>query len=158
MKLIILLFLPLALFGADPCALHDSFWKHVYKPERLTVQAKCVTVTGVIVDATAGKRKDGLRHESDGDTHGWLKLDPGQAKWYLNAGNRTHEGGNLVFEAVCSYPVKQEDAVSACHNWKSPLVIPPVGTHVKITGTWVQDDNHAKWFEVHPVFAIEVIE
>src|SRR5689334_14624329 len=66
-------------------------WSHVYKPSRLIVKAKLVTVTGVIVDATRGKHRDGVRHEADGDCHGWLKLDPGQEK-YLNAGNMSVEG------------------------------------------------------------------
>lgn len=142
------------IFAADPsCAKYSEFWEHVYNPTRLTIQSKCVTVTGVIADATAGKRKDGVRHEADGDTHGWIRLDAGQSK-YLNAGNKSHEGGNLVFEAVCSFPVSQSDASGACKAWKSPLTLPPVGSHVRITGTWVMDDNHAKWFEIHPVFAI----
>lgn len=143
--------------AADPCSQHDQFWKHTYKPERLTVHKACVSVTGTVVDATAGKRKDGQRHESDGDNHGWLKLDPGQEK-YLNDGNRTHEGGNLVFESPCSYPVKQADALAACKGYQSPVKIPPVGSHVRITGTWVMDDNHARWNEIHPVFAIEVLK
>jgi hypothetical protein len=143
--------------AAPACSKHDAFWAHVYKPERLAVQEECVSVTGTIVDATAGKRKDGVRHEPDGDTHGWLKLDSGQTK-FLNAGNRSHEGGNLVFEVVCAFPVSQEDAVEACQSYKNLVKIPPVGSHVRITGTWVKDDNHAKWFEIHPVFSIEVLD
>ena len=139
------------------CSLHDVFWQHTYKPDRLTVQEKCVSVTGTIVDATAGKRRDGVRHEADGDTHGWLKLDPGQEK-YLNAGNQSHEGGNLVFEVVCAFRVKQEDAIEACKDYENPVKIPPVGSHVRITGTWVMDDNHARWNELHPVFEIQVLE
>src|SRR2546427_12610970 len=36
-------------------------------------------LTGTIGDATATQRvkqPDGVRHEGDGDTHGWLKVDP----------------------------------------------------------------------------------
>jgi len=139
------------------CSQHDSFWAHVYKPQRLEVQEPCVSVTGVVVDATAGKKKDGVRHESDGDSHGWLKLDPGQEK-YLNAGNRADEGGNLVFEVQCLYKVTQADAIDACKGWTNPLKLLPVGTHVRMTGSWVKDDNHAKWFELHPVFSIEAVK
>jgi hypothetical protein len=46
----------------------DSLWKHVYNSRRLIVKQKCVAVTGMIVDATHGKRKDGVRKEADG-TH-----------------------------------------------------------------------------------------
>jgi hypothetical protein len=152
-RLIIALFLEvllaLALFGQD--------WSHVYNPQRLIVKAKKATVTGTIVDATHGKKKDGVRHEADGDCHGWLKLDPGQEK-FINEGNKSDEGGNLVYEIVCLYPVTQSDAKAACKGYKSPIHLAPVGSHVKITGSWVQDTNHAKWLEIHPVSAIEVIK
>src|SRR5437764_1045158 len=32
----------------------DSLWQHVYHPSRLLVQQDCITVTGVIIDATGG--------------------------------------------------------------------------------------------------------
>jgi hypothetical protein len=131
----------------------DSLWHHVYKPERLMVHKMCVTVTGTIVDATHGTRKDGVRHEPDGDCHGWLKLDPGQEQ-YLNDGNISHEDGNLVFEIVCMFHVSQEDAKRACAGYQNKVDLLPIGTHVCIDGTWVTDDNHAHWFEIHPVSAI----
>jgi uncharacterized protein YgiM (DUF1202 family) len=52
----------------------------VYHPKRLIVKQECISLTGTIVDATATQRKkqlDGTRHEPDGDTHGWLKVDAG---------------------------------------------------------------------------------
>lgn len=137
-----------------PC--DESLWKRVYKPERLQVHSRCVSVTGTIVDATHGKRKDGVRKEADGDCHGWVKLDGGQEK-YLNAGNMSGEDGNLVYEVVCLFPVSQKDAVSACKGYKNKVKLAPIGSHVRITGSWVKDDNHAKWFELHPVSSIEVI-
>lgn len=134
----------------EPC----GPWDHVYKPERLSVIQPCVTVTGTIVDATHGKRKDGVRHEADGDTHGWLRVDPPFRK-LLNAGNRSAEGGNLVFEVVCYFPVTQKDAIQACRGYRSTLTVPPVGSRVEIRGTLVQDMNHARWIEIHPVASIE---
>jgi hypothetical protein len=134
----------------------ETLWKHVYRPDRFVVQEKCVTVTGTIMDATAAEnqhRKDGVRHEEDGDTHGWLKLDPGQEK-FLNDANRSAQGGNLVFEVVCKYGVKQQDAKAACVGFKSAVKIPAVGSHVAITGVWVLDTEHEKWFEIHPVTSI----
>jgi hypothetical protein len=135
----------------------DSLWQHVYNPQRLLVKQDCITVTGTIVDATANQTKhraDGMRHEPDGDTHGWLKVDP-QFASLLNAGNG-HEGGNLVFELICHYSVSQPDAKPACVGFKDTTVIPPVGTHVAIRGTFVQDKDHQKWNEIHPVSAITV--
>ena len=113
-------------------------------------------MTGTIVDATHGKRKDGVRKEADGDCHGWLKLDSGQEQ-FLNAGNKSDEENNLVFEIVCMFPVKQADAVAACKDYVNPIKLPKVGSHVKMTGSWVMDDNHAKWQEIHPVMSIEVL-
>ena len=136
----------------------DGSWQHVYHPSRLLVKLDCVTVTGVIVDATAGQshhQTDGVRHEPDGDTHGWLQVDS-QFASMINAGNTSDEGGNLVFEIVCHSPVTQPDAQSACAGFTDHTTILPVGTHVAITGTFVQEKNHKKWNEIHPVSRIQV--
>src|SRR5580704_12113578 len=133
-----------------------SLWNHVYHPLRLVVKQQCLAVTGTIVDATAGKKADGVRHEADGDTHGWLKLDP-QFENLLNAGNISDEGGNLVFEIVCKFPVTQQDAKAACANYTDQVSLPPVGSHVQVLGSLVQDTFHAKWMEIHPVTRITVL-
>jgi uncharacterized protein YgiM (DUF1202 family) len=143
----------------------DGLWKHVYNPSRLLVKQDCVTVTGVIVDATAHQSQheadgvrheaDGVRHEADGDTHGWLKVDSQLAN-LINDGNTSDEGGNLVFELVCHSTVSQTDAKPACSGFVDHTTIPPIGTHVAITGTFVQEKNHAKWNEIHPVSKIKV--
>jgi hypothetical protein len=135
----------------------DTLWQHVYNPHRLIVKQPCIAVTGTIVDATNGREPDGVRHEPDGDTHGWLKVDP-QFEDLLNAGNMNNEGGNLVFEIVCKFvPPTQVDAKPACQNYQSSIVIPPVGTRVRIVGTYVRDTNHAQWMEIHPVTSITVL-
>ena len=138
----------------------STLWSHVYKPTRLVVKQQCITVTGTIVDATANESQhepDGVRHEADGDTHGWLKVDP-QFEDLLNPGNISNEGGNLVFEIVCMYvPPTQADAQPACKGYKSTLKIPPVGSHVEIVGSYVRDTNHAQWMEIHPVTSIKVV-
>jgi uncharacterized protein YraI len=133
----------------------DGLWQHVYHPQRLLVKQQCVTVVGVIVDASKGREPDGARHEADGDTHAWLQLDAAY-KDMLDAGNTSDEGGNLVFEIVCHFTVKQADAKPACAGFADHTVIPAVGTHVEITGTYVQDTNHARWNEIHPVSKIVV--
>ena len=135
-----------------------SISAHVYHPQRLIVKQECISVTGAIVDATATQTKkqlDGTRHEPDGDTHGWLKVDPGLEN-LLNSGNLNDENGNLVFEIVCHYSVTQTDAKPACNGFKAHTMIPKAGTHVAIRGTFVQEQNHKKWNEIHPVTSIEV--
>ena len=134
-----------------------TLWDHVYNPQRLIVNQKCISVTGTIVDATNGKRSDGVRKEADGDTHGWLKVDP-QFKNLLNAGNMSDEGGNLVYEIVCKFKVTQADAKQACPlTYHNPVQLPAVGSHVQIVGTYVQDTYHAKWMEIHPVSQVTVV-
>ena len=140
--------------GAGAC--DATLWNHVYHFTRLIVKNACVTVTGTIVDATSGRKADGVRHEADGDTHGWLQLDP-QYKDMLNAGNMSDEGGNLVFEIVCRFPVTQKDAKSACKGYSDHVQLPPVGSHVSVVGSYVQDTFHAHWNEIHPVTSISVI-
>jgi hypothetical protein len=108
------------------------------------------------VDATGGKQPDGVRHEKDGDTHGWLKPDT-EFQNLVNAGNVSDEGGNLVFEIVCRFPVTQADAKAACQGYTDHVTIPSVGSHVRIVGSYVQDTFHAKWMEIHPVTSITAI-
>jgi hypothetical protein len=67
-----------------------------------------------------------------------------------------NEGGNLVFEIICKYPVTQPDAVDACKNYQNQVNIPAVGAHVRIVGVYVQDSFHAQWMEIHPVTSITV--
>ncbi len=133
-----------------------TLWGHVYRPERLLVKSPCVTVTGTIVDATHGKRKSGVRREQDGDCHGWIRLDPGQDQ-FLNEGNIKAEEGNLVFEIICMYPVTQKDAIEACKGYTNKVKLLPVGSHVQFTGSWVQETNHDRWMELHPVSSITFI-
>ena len=142
---------------ADTC--DSNLWNHVYHSYRLMVKQPCIAVTGTIVDATATQRvrqPDGVRHEGDGDTHGWLKVDP-EFQNLLNAGNMSDEGGNLVFEIICRFPVRQKDARSACQGYTDHVALPPVGSRVRIVGVYVQDTFHAKWNEIHPVTSITVI-
>jgi Bacterial SH3 domain len=142
---------------SSPTGCDATLWGHVYNPERLIVKQKCILVTGTIVDATNGRRSDGVRKEADGDTHGWLKVDT-QFKNLLNAGNMSDEGGNLVYEIVCKFKVSQADAKGACPlTYHTSVQLPAVGSHVQIVGSYVQDTNHAKWMEIHPVTKITVI-
>ena len=147
---------PLAITSTPGAQCDDSLWTHVYHPARLIVKQQCIAVTGVMVDATNGKEPDGVRHEADGDTHGWLKLDPEFVN-LLNAGNISDEGGNLVFEIVCKFPVTQPDAKTACQGFTNQVNLPAVGSRVRIVGSLVQDTFHAKWIEIHPVTSIAVI-
>jgi hypothetical protein len=52
--------------------------------------------------------------------------------------------------------VKQADAKPACAGFTDHTTIPPVGSHVAITGSFVTEKNHGKWNEIHPVSIIKV--
>ena len=137
----------------------SSISAHVYHPNRLIVKQECIEVTGTIVDATATQSKhqtDGTRHEHDGDTHGWLKVDSGFEN-LLNSGNTNDEGGNLVFEIICRFLITQMDAKAACQGYTDQISLPPVGSHVRIVGRFVQDTFHGQWNEIHPVTSITVV-
>jgi hypothetical protein len=122
---------------------------HVYHPDRLQVLNPCLTASGTI----AFERK-----EADGDYHIGLALDA-QYAGLVNACNSTcmngAERGDLVLEPVCELPVTQADAVNACAGYHNPLVVPPVGGHVSVTGAYVLDLDHG-WTEIHPVMALAV--
>src|SRR6266567_5829046 len=133
----------------------ESLWAHTYHEQRLQVIERCASVTGIVIDASHGKNKDGCRHEADGDGHCFLKLDPSQEK-YINEMNVKNENGMLVFEPECRYRVTQEDAKQACKNWKQGLRLAPIGAHVRITGAAVLDTQHGH-LEIHPLTSIEVI-
>ena len=136
----------------------SSISAHVYHPNRLILKQECISVSGTIVDATATQSKhqtDGTRHEHDGDTHGWLKVDSGFEN-LLNSGNMNDEDGNLVFEIICRFPITQIDAKAACQGYTDQVMLPPVGSHVRIIGRFVQDTFHGQWNEIHPVTRIAV--
>ena len=149
---------PTSAAHVDPSNCSADLWAHTYHPARLQLHDECVTVTGTIQDATAPQSRhqaDSMRHESDGDTHGWLKVDP-QFEWMLDPGNMSDENGNLVFELICHYKISKNStaALDTCESFQDAQTLLPIGTHVEITGRFVLDTNHAHWNEIHPVSII----
>ncbi len=130
--------------------------RHVWSPQRLKVLAACKTVTGVV---------DLIRlPEPDGDTHVNIKLDPGQESLIHRPGvapdssgdynNTRFQHGDLVTEAVCQHQVLLPNAKAACAGFHDTIQIPPVGTHVEVTGVYVLDQDHG-WTELHPISIIK---
>jgi len=124
-----------------------SLWDHVYNPTRLQVLDKCMAVTGVIAESDA---------DPDGDQHFLMTLDPGQDRLLMKK-NAKKKGGNLVLEIVCVNPVQLKKARAACPGYTNHVPVPPVGAHVKVTGTFV-NDTHNNWTEIHPVSKVETIK
>jgi hypothetical protein len=107
----------------------QSLWDHVYNPE-IKVVDSCKTVSGVI---------ESIKVERDGDCHIRLKMDPQFAN-LVNSANVNGQLGDLVVEPICQNPVSQQDAISSCQDFHQDISVPPVGTHVKVTGSYVLDN------------------
>jgi hypothetical protein len=122
----------------------ETLWNHVYNPTRLQIVERCKTVTGTI---------DSIKVEADGDFHIRLKVDP-QFTSMINTANANGQFGDLVLEPVCQNPVTQPDAIAACANFHQNISIPPIGAHVTVMGSYVLDQDHGGWAEIHPVSSI----
>jgi len=125
----------------------QSLWSHVYNPSRLQVVEPCKTVSGII---------ESIRTELDGDYHIRLKPDP-QFSDLINSANVNGQYGDLVLEPICVNPVTQLDAISACQDFHQNIVVPPIGSHVQVTGSYVLDSQHGRWAEIHPITSISEI-
>lgn len=134
--------------SAAPPVCDQSLWNHVYVPERLKVVNPCMSVTGVIESVEA---------EPDGDYHIRVKLDQ-QYSNITNVSNKIFQHGDLVVEAICAHETSESDARAACAGFHQDLKIPPVGTHVKVIGSYVLDRAHFDWAEIHPVTSITPID
>lgn len=124
----------------------ESLWNHVYHPWRLNVISPCITVSGVI---------DASRVERDGDVHILLHPDSQFAN-LTNQANVDSQSGDLVLEPVCVHQPTQPDAVASCQNFHDNISIPPVGSHVVVSGPYVLDEQHGGWAEIHPITSISV--
>jgi hypothetical protein len=125
----------------------ESLWNHVYNPSRLQIVNSCITITGTI---------DSIRAEKDGDLHIRLSVDS-QYSHLINQANKDKQFGDLVLEPICVREVTQASAISACQNFRQNIDIPHVGTHVKVTGSYVLDHEHSHWAEIHPITSIQEI-
>jgi hypothetical protein len=132
--------------NAASTACDETLWDHVYHSYRLHILAPCITVTGTVA---------AIRHESDGDDHIEIAVDPGY-EWTLNSENIFRQGGHLVVEPVCENIVTQRDAITFCSGFYPQLAIPSIGDRVRITGPFVLDTDHG-WQEIHPVASFQTM-
>ena len=118
--------------------------RFVYNPDRLSVQAACLHVTGTV---------EAVRKEADGDLHILLALDPPYAH-LLTPANQGEELGDLVVEPVCVRSVTQADAEGTCAADPDPLTgpFPVIGERIWIEGRYVFDLDHGGWAELHPLY------
>jgi hypothetical protein len=117
--------------------------QYVYSPDRLTVKAACVRVSGHI---------DAIREEADGDLHILLRLDAPYRR-LLTSANQGEELGDLVVEPICVHQVTQADAIASCRANPDPLQnLPHTGMDVWMEGRYVLDTDHGGWAELHPLY------
>src|SRR5713101_725549 len=136
MKHLVLLFLVASLGVVSASLSPDSpvcrkgrqtFWPHVYRPDRLKIIAQCFTISGTV---------EHIGRPRDGDTHIGLNLDPA-FEHTLNDGNRQYQHGALVVEIVCAYPVTLKVAKASCETFHNPLGVPRAGDHIIVVGPLV---------------------
>ena len=65
--------------------------------------------------------------------------------------------GDLVIEAVCINNITRKKAMGACRGYVNHVILPEIGDHVKVTGSYVID-SHNGWAEIHPITKIEKIK
>ena len=123
---------------------NQSLWRHIYQPKRLTVIDICKTVSGTIVNHM---------RMADGDFHIRVKLDP-QFENILKSANYAQQDGYLIVEPICQTPPRARAAAPFCENFHQNINIPPDGAHVSIIGSYVLDEEHDRWAEIHPVTSI----
>ncbi|GAC1424619.1 MAG: hypothetical protein NVS1B13_15860 [Flavisolibacter sp.] len=132
--------------GNDTGACNQHYWSYVYNPARLEIVDKCKTVTGIIEESSPNE---------DGDQHMLLRLDKGQ-EHLVNEKNLNKKQGDLVIEAVCANKVLRRKVGNTCEGYINKILIPQVGQHVSVTGSYVID-SHNGWAEIHPIMKLKIL-
>lgn len=126
----------------------QSLWNHVWSPERLRVVSPCITAVGTI---------ESLEKQTDGDFHIGLKPDP-QYEFLLNSASMKGMGGNVNVEPICMQEkIKESEAKNTCGDFFQNISIPAIGSHVRVTGAFVIDEEAGGWTEIHPVTSFVLI-
>lgn len=137
-----------AIAQPDTLQCDQTLWSHVYAPARLQIVNACSSMTGVVQNE---------HRNDDGDVD--IRVTPdAQYEALLNDANRKDLNGALQVEAVCQGPIKASvpAAQDACGAYRGSVIVPPVGAHVAVVGSYVRDTNHG-WMEIHPVTAITIL-
>ncbi|MFL6342544.1 MAG: PKD domain-containing protein [Nitrososphaeraceae archaeon] len=111
----------------------------------------CITVVGKVI----------WTHyiNTDGDANFNVKLDSKYNSLLTPANNSPKFNGAIHVEVVCQGPNKSTDPVKI-NQCKSPKYdgpifrLPPVGTRVQVTGTYLLDVNEGGHAEIHPAYSI----
>jgi hypothetical protein len=96
---------------------------------------------------------------TDGDANFNVKLDSRYNSLLTPANNSPTFNGAIHVEVVCQGPNNSKDPikVNQCKNpeYNGPIFyLPPVGTRVQVTGTYLLDANEGGHAEIHPAYNI----
>ena len=98
------------------------------KDERQPKYNYCITVSGNITNQDL---------DPDGDIYKMIKLDKQYQHYSTETGARQRE---IVTEDICQKPPQYDKAKVACNGVQQYfLKIPPTGTYVFVTGSYVLD-------------------
>ena len=127
----------------------QTLWPHVYHPERLQGEKKCISIKGTVRT---------IKAENDGGYSIQIRLDAGQPTTLLNDKNISLQNACMVIEIICAHrPIEQADGLKSCGVFESKIKVPAVGDHVQVIGTYVLDTSAGHgWNAIYPVS--EVIE
>ncbi|MDE2099709.1 MAG: hypothetical protein KGL39_20825 [Patescibacteria group bacterium] len=130
---------------------------NVYHPQRLIVQATCVTAKGTVL---------AVLHEDDGDLHIWLAPGDDATAKLLRPTNVYQGKPALVVEIVPAdqpgcimgqppRPAEGTKDFGVCTG--RAIRTPKRGDMVRVVGTYNLDKEHGLWGELHPVWSVETI-
>jgi len=135
--------------SGDSC--DDLLWNHVIGKERKKVVARCITVSGIIIQ---------VRPQRSLSYSVGLNPDPKFVN-LITPANLKYRGGHLVLRVYRPNSVIQSETssyfCSMCGKSHQNIIIPPLGTHVSVTGSYVLDPGHGWWAEINPVTTISAI-
>jgi hypothetical protein len=66
-------------------------------------------------------------------------------------------GVGVIFRFHPSTVQPKRSFGETCQGYADHISLPPVGSHVRIVGRFVQDTFHGQWNEIHPVTSVTAI-
>lgn len=129
-----------------------NLWKHMHTPARLVPYINEVTVVGTVIGKGTSPR--------DGDIH--LAILPAKNQPFMPYKFKKNNFLNLhclVGEIICAgqRDFKTNPKHGVCKDYPNTVKIPRMFQKIKITGTYTYDPPH-KWFEIHPITQLEILE
>jgi hypothetical protein len=120
-------------------------WNHVYNLSKLQIIYTCKNISGVI---------ESINSQINGNFYIRLKVDQ-EFSNLIPSANINGQFGDLIVEPVCEKAIMQANTMPTCQDFNQNVTtIPPVGTHVKVTGAYVLDNEQGGLAKIHPVTSI----